>query len=69
MSYASEMNSERELENTILGKVSLIHEAKKLLTEENGQEPSLIELSEYTKMSVEELEEILEMIKTTGDKA
>lgn len=69
MSYASEMNSERELENTILGKVSLIHEAKKLLTEENGQEPSLIELSDYTKMSVEELEEILEMIKTTGDKA
>ena len=64
MSYASEMNSEREAENTILGKMSLVHEAKKLLSEENGQEPTVKELAEYTKMSVEELEDLMDMIKT-----
>lgn len=69
MVYASEMNSERELENTILGKVSLVYEAKKLLTEENGCEPSVEELAAYTKMSVEELQDVIEMGKTAGEKS
>lgn len=68
MSYASEMNGERELENTILGKVSLIHEAKKLLIEETGHEPTLEELADYTKMPVEELEDLEDIIKSTSGK-
>lgn len=66
MLYASEMNNQRELENTILGKVSLVYEAKKLLTEENGCEPSVQELADYTKMSVEELQDVMEMGRMAG---
>lgn len=55
MLYASEMNGERELENTILGKMSLIHEAKKILREEKGHDPTMAELSGYTKIPEEEL--------------
>ena len=68
LSYASEINSERELENAILGKVSLVQQAKKLLTEENGQEPKIIELSDYTKISVKELEDLVDMIKETDNR-
>lgn len=63
MYYASEINSERELENAILGKVSLVQQAKKLLTEEKGQEPTVKELADYTKMQVEELNDLMDIIK------
>lgn len=63
MSYCSEMVGERELENTLVGKISLVHEAKKLLTMEKGQEPTVEDLAEYTKMSKEELLEIEDLLK------
>lgn len=62
--FASEMNGERELENAVLGKVSLIHEAKKLLTEEKGREPRLSELAAYTHIPEEELSDLLDMVKS-----
>lgn len=62
MTYCSMMTGERELENALVGKVSLVHEAKKMLALEKGQEPTLEELSDYTKMSVEELKEIEELL-------
>ena len=68
VAYASEMSGERELENSVLGKVNLVHEANKLLAEENGRDPSIEELSEYTKMPVEELQDIMDMIKSTDEK-
>lgn len=68
MSYASEMNSERELENTIVGKISLVHEAKKLLQEEKGHNPTMEELSEYTRIPVEELSDLEDMLKGIDDK-
>lgn len=68
MTYASEMNSERELENTVLGKVSLIHEAKKMLQAEKGHEPTVQELADYTKMTIEELEDLEDVIKATSGK-
>lgn len=63
MSYCSMMSGERELENTLVGKISLVHEAKKILTMEKGQEPTLEELADYTKMSVEELADLDEVMK------
>lgn len=63
-SYASQMNGEREREHAVLGKINLVHEARKLLEEENGSLPTVEELSEYTKMSVGELKDILDMIET-----
>lgn len=63
MSYCSEMVGEREMENTLVGKISLVHEAKKFLAIEKGQEPTVEELAEYTKMSQEELVEIEDFLK------
>ncbi|MCI8507348.1 MAG: hypothetical protein HFJ06_02110 [Lachnospiraceae bacterium] len=62
MLYASEMNGERELENTILGKMSLVHEAKKILREEKGDEPTMAELSEYTKIPENELSDLEDIL-------
>lgn len=63
VSYVSGIRDERELEDTLVGKVSLVHAAKKLLTEENGHAPTLEELSEYTKMTVEELNDLEDLMK------
>lgn len=63
MSYCSEIVGERELENTLVGKISLVHEAKKLLAMEKGQEPTVADLAEYTKMSEAELLEIEDLLK------
>lgn len=41
--------------------VTLVNEAKKYLTEENGKEPTIKELPEYTRFSEEKLEDILVM--------
>ena len=58
-----EMAGEDDGENAILGKVSLVNEAKNYLAKEKGSEPSMQEVGEYTKMSQEELADIFELIK------
>ena len=63
MNYASEMTGLRDAEDAMLAKISLVHEAKKLLAEEKGKEPTMEQLSEYTKMSVDELSDIFELLK------
>lgn len=63
VNYVSGIRDERELEDALVGKVSLVHAAKKLLTEENGHAPTMEELSEYTKMTVEELNDLEDLMK------
>lgn len=63
MSYCSTISGEREQENTLLGKVSLVQEAKKMLAVEKGQEPTFAELAEYTRMSEKELQDLEEFVK------
>ena len=58
-----EMAGEDDSENAILGKVSLVNEAKNYLAKEKGSEPSMQEVGDYTKMSQEELADIYELIK------
>lgn len=58
-----EMAGEDDSENAILGKVSLVNEAKNYLAKEKGSEPSMQEVGDYTKMSQEELTDIYELIK------
>ena len=53
----SELAGEDDSEHAMVGKVTLVNEAKKYLTEENGKEPTIKELSEYTRLSEEELED------------
>lgn len=68
VAYASEIDNEREQEKSLVGKLSLVHEAKKLLAEENGTEPTLEELAEYTKMDMEELQELEDFVKENEKK-
>lgn len=61
--YLGEESGENQQNETILAKVSLVHEARRLLTEEKGEQPSLRELSDYTKVPVEEITDILSLVK------
>ena len=45
------------------GKISLVHEALKYLEAENGTTPTLEQLSDFTKLSCEELTAIKEFIE------
>lgn len=63
LSYVSEWNSAKEQENSLIGKLSLVHEARQFLKEQNGEYPTLSELSEFTKMSEEELSELNSFIE------
>lgn len=67
MKYASEINGEKEAEEAMLAKVSLVHAAKKLLKEEIGQDPTIEQLADYTKMSVEELTDVFELLEETKE--
>ena len=66
--YISEMTGEEDSENTILGKVTLVTEAVKYLREEKGAEPGLSELSEFTRLPVDELSDILDIAKKAEKK-
>lgn len=57
--YIDEMTEEKDWENTVLAKTNLLHEAAKYMTEEIGRVPTREELSEYTKISLEEIEQIM----------
>lgn len=63
MEYASEVTGARELENAMIGKINLVHQARKMLTEENDKIPTTEELAAYTQMSVDEIKEIDEFTK------
>ncbi|MCI9082529.1 MAG: hypothetical protein HFI70_09545 [Lachnospiraceae bacterium] len=58
-SYRRELEGETDNENTILAKVSLVYEARKVLAEENGTIPTLQELCEYTRIPEKEISDIL----------
>jgi len=60
--YISEMSGEEDSEETIAGKANLVAQAKKTLADTNGTEPGIAELSAYTHMSEEELEDILNLM-------
>lgn len=60
-SYCQETESADYNENTILAKVNLIHEAQKILAEENGTIPTQQELSQYTRIPVKEIGDILSL--------
>lgn len=57
--YRQELEGEENSENTILAKVSLVYEARKALAEENGTDPTIQELCEYTRIPPEEIADIL----------
>ena len=64
-----ELGIEDNVENTMVGKATLVNEARKYLMEENGQEPTISELVAYTHMESDELEEIIDMIQRAENKS
>jgi len=59
--YIDEMSTEDDWESTVLAKTTLIHEAKAMMTEQNGKEPTNQELSDFTKIPLEEIQDILHL--------
>lgn len=68
VAYASEIRDVKEMEDSIASKMNLIHAARNILAEEKGQVPSVKELAEYTKISENELKELLNMIEEAQKK-
>ncbi len=64
-SFIDMETSGKDWENAVLAKANLLHEAAKYLTEENGAVPSKEELSEYTKIPVEEISRIMNLSEDT----
>lgn len=57
--YIDDMTESADWENAVLAKTNLLHEAAKYMTEEIGRVPTIDELSEYTKISGEEIKDIM----------
>lgn len=66
--YMDELGGEDNVEHAMVGKATLVNEARKYLMEENGQEPTLSELENYTHMKPQELEDILNLIRKAEEK-
>lgn len=54
-----EMTEKKEWENTLLARTNLLHEAAKYLAEELGRAATWEELSEYTRIPMEEIHDIM----------
>lgn len=59
--YIDEVMNEDDMENSILSKITLINEAKKALAEENGVIPTVMEISDFTRIPEEEIASILRL--------
>lgn len=57
--YIDEMTESKDWENAMLAKTNLLHEATKYMAEEIGRVPTIEELSEYTKISRDEIMDIM----------
>lgn len=61
--YLLDTQTAEDMQQSILAKAALVHEAQAHLAEEFQRVPTMEELSQYTKLTVEELEDILAMSK------
>lgn len=61
--FIDEVSTEDDWESTVVAKTTLIHEAKKAMEEQLGRVPDVHELSDFTKIPVEEIQDILSLSK------
>ena len=59
------MTSDKDWESAVLARTNLLNEAAKYMTEEMGRVPTKEELSEYTKIPVDEIRGIMGLSKDT----
>lgn len=65
--YRQETEGTDSGENAILAKVNLLYEAQKVLAEENGTVPGMQELSDYTRIPVNEVRDIMALSRKKGE--
>lgn len=61
--YIREITGDADQVQAIVGKAALLYEAQELLAKENGEVPSMRQLSEYTHIPAEEIQDILALFK------
>lgn len=59
------MTEEKDWENALVAKINLLHEAAKYLAQELGRTATVEELAEYTRLSVQEIQDILDLSENT----
>ena len=57
--YSKKMMKDTDMDQSLLAKAALVYEAQKYLAEQMQRMPSIEELSQYTKITVSEMEDIL----------
>lgn len=65
--YIREIAGETDREESIVAKAALLYSAQEHLAKENGETPSLRQLSEFTHIPVEEIEDIFALLKKQED--
>lgn len=65
--YIRQAGREADYEQAIVAKAALLYEAQKQLAEENGEMPSLRQLSDFTHIPAEEIRDIFALYKN-GEK-
>lgn len=53
----------RQQEETILAKVTLLHEARKFLTDQSKEEATMEALADYTRLTMEEIRDIMNLME------
>ena len=66
--FIDEMMNEDDWESTMLAKATLIHEAQLSLSKELNRFPSKEELCAFTKLSMDEIDDILQLSNSQTDK-
>ncbi len=65
--YIDESVEDKDWESTVVAKATLVHEATEALARELGRTPTIQELSEYTRLSIEEIEDVIKLSETSKD--
>ena len=63
--YIDDTMEEQDWESTVVAKATLVHEATELLTKDLERTPTNSELSEYTRLTIEEIKDIMTLSKAT----
>ena len=61
--YSKKMMKDTDMDQSLLAKAALVYEAQKYLAEQMQRMPSIEELSQYTKITVSEMEDILTLLE------
>lgn len=61
--YVQKMSADADMDQSLLAKAALVYEAQKFLSEQFQRLPSTEELSQYTKMTENELEDVFAVLK------